>query len=119
MFGALPVLKTLNLSHWYDGARLIEKMPRSLTVLSLDGGGSVDGNFYGTVQDESLGHALRRLPDRCPQLAHVRLNMFRRVVDKDVMGRCGTLSITNHAALISVIENQGHFGHRLCCCSGM
>lgn len=25
--------------------------------------------------------------------------MFRRVIDKDVMGRCGTLSIHNHAAL--------------------
>lgn len=70
-------------------------MPRSLTVLSLDGGGSVDGSFRSTVQKESLGHALRRLPDRCPQLAHVRLNMFRRVVDKDVMGRYGTLSIRN------------------------
>lgn len=49
MSGALPVLKALKLSHWYDCARLIEKMPRSLTVLSPDGGGSVDGSFYCIV----------------------------------------------------------------------
>ena len=99
MFGALPVLKVLRLMYWYDCARLIENMPRSLTVLSLDGGACITSGFPSTAQDKSLGHALRKLPDRCPQLAHVRLQIDQRVEDQDRMGRCGTLSIHTHAAL--------------------
>lgn len=96
MFAALPILKVLNLRHWDDCARLIENMPRGLRVLSLSGG--ANGTRFPRT-DESLGHALRKLPDRCPQLAHVRLTMDQRIVGEDHMGRCGTLSIHTHAAL--------------------
>lgn len=79
-------------------------MPRSLTVLSLDGGSYTRG-YPGVEQDKSLGHALRKLPNRCPQLAHVRLQLEQRVEDQDHMGRCGKLSIHNHAALEYVSSN--------------
>ncbi len=99
IFGALPVLKALKLSYWRYCAKLIENMPRSLTVLDLNGGGATGDDFPNTAQDRSLGHALRKLPDRCPQLAHVRLAMCQRVADEQDMGRCRTLSIHNHAAV--------------------
>lgn len=103
IFRALPVLKILSLTYNYDCARLIENMPRSLTVLSLNGGAYTRGYpnivYPSLVQDKSLCHALRKLPDRCPKLAHVRLEMYQRVEDEDHMGRCGMLSIRNHAAL--------------------
>ncbi len=99
MFGALPVLKALHLSHWHDCARLLENMPRSLTVLSLDGGELSHESVPSAAQDEALGYALRKLPARCPRLAHVRLFMDQRVADQDDMGRCGKLSIRTHAAL--------------------
>ena len=99
LFGALPVLKALRLGYWQDCAKLIENMPRSLTVLDLNGGGATGDGFPSTAQDQSLGHALRKLPDRCPQLAHLRLCMCQSVADEDYMGRCGSLSIHNPAAL--------------------
>lgn len=99
MFETLPKLKALSLHHRYDCARLLENMPRSLTVLSLTGGAQDTSIPYPIRTDESLGHALRKLPYRCPQLAHVRLNMVQKIVDEDQMGRCGMLSIHTHAAL--------------------
>lgn len=98
MFRALPVLKFLSLNYHYDCAGLIENMPRSLTVLSLDGGACRRG-YPSIAQDKSLGHALRKLPHRCPKLAHLRLQMYQVVENQDHMGRCGLLSIHNHAAL--------------------
>lgn len=97
MFEALHVLKALSLTYWHDCARLFESMPRSLTVLSLSG--SATTWSPNEVSDEPLGHALRNLPDRCPHLAHVRLQMMQTVVNEEHLGRCGTLSIDTHAAL--------------------
>ena len=97
MFEALHVLKALSLTYWHDCARLIESMPRSLTVLSLSG--SATTWSPNEVSDKPLGHALRNLPDRCPHLAHVRLQMMQTVVDEEHLGGCGTLSIDTHAAL--------------------
>ncbi len=99
MFEALPVLKALHLSHWHDCARLLENMPRSLTFLSLDGGDASCMTVPSTAQDEALGYALRKLPVRCPRLAHVRLFMRQKIADEDEMGRCGMLSMRTHAAL--------------------
>lgn len=101
MLGALPVLKALKLTYypwWFDCARVLEKFPRSLIVLSINAGAKATRD-PGTVKDGSLDHALRKLPERCPQLAHVRLFMDQRVVAKDQLSRCGTLSIDTHAAL--------------------
>lgn len=104
MFGAMPVLKALTLHYWHDCVRLLENMPPSLTVLSLNGGAQ-DTDVPDAVRtDELLGHALRKLPYRCPQLAHVRLNMIQQIVDEDQMGRCGMLSIHSHAALESLLS---------------
>ena len=105
MFGALPVLKFLSMTYCYDFARLVEIVPRSLTVLSLDGGACFSNPSVDQEQDKSLGDALRKLPDRCPQLAHVLLKTYQTVEDQDQMGRCGTLSIHNHAALEYVSSN--------------
>ena len=80
-------------------------MPRSLTVLSLDGGACTGYPSIEQEQDKSLGHALRKLPDRCPQLAHVLLKIYQTVEDQDHMGRRGTLSVHNHAALEYVSSN--------------
>ena len=55
--------------------------------------------YPSIAQDKSLGHALRKLPDRCPILAHLRLHINQRVENQDHMGRCGMLSIHTHAAL--------------------
>lgn len=104
LFGALPVLRFLSLIYPYDCSRMIENVPRSLTVLSLNG--SAYARHYPTLQqDKSLGHALMKLPNRCPQLAHVRLELVQRVEDQDHMGRCGTLSIHNHAAVEYLSSN--------------
>ena len=99
MFGALPVLRALRLTYHYDCARIIEVMSRSLTVLGLDGSSSIRSGFLAQNATSHLATLCEMLPDRCPQPAHVRLSTYREIADEDQRGRCGTLSIRNHAAL--------------------
>ena len=82
---------------------LLENIPSSLSVLGLGWRRCYQWFelFPTPALDEALGHALRMLPNRCPQLAHTRLLMewIKGFADEDRMGRCGTRSNRDHAAL--------------------